>query len=329
MNEIITTSPDSLTSPNPLLQLVGEVCAMLGSKTSIRLYSSQLTRFLNWVSRSGNEPLSRSLVAAYLAAERESGKTPSSLRLAKAAIMRLAAEAEVRGLISERELQGIRNIELPRSSGARLGNWLSLADAKRLRELPNPQTIAGKRDRAVFALLLGCGLRREEAASLTWDQYQTREGRQIFADILGKGHRLRSLPVPAWAAAELDIWRAEIARLDPNYGSNGERCYVLRRIQRDWKVVRVPPTPSASPILGPGLTAMGVWWIVKSYSEELGVEIRPHDLRRTLASLMEERGVNLLQIQLTLGHANLRTTERYLGQLKIGPGLAGVDQVAL
>jgi hypothetical protein len=45
----------------------------------------------------------------------------------------------------------------------------------------------------------------------------------------------------------------------------------------------------------------------------LGIEAAPHDCGRTFAKLALKGGARLVQIQLNLGHATIRTTERYLG----------------
>ncbi|GAG07081.1 unnamed protein product [marine sediment metagenome] len=45
----------------------------------------------------------------------------------------------------------------------------------------------------------------------------------------------------------------------------------------------------------------------------MGIVIAPHDLRRTFAKLAHGGGSGLDQIQLSLGHASIKTTEKYLG----------------
>jgi integrase len=59
--------------------------------------------------------------------------------------------------------------------------------ASELLNAPYPSTLKGKRDRAILALLIGCGLRRAELLSLEIDQIQQREGRWVIPDLLGKG----------------------------------------------------------------------------------------------------------------------------------------------
>ena len=78
----------------------------------------------------------------------------------------------------------------------RAGNWLTRDQAETLLSAP-PSTLMGLRDRAVLGLLIGCGLRRDELANLTFAHLQQREGRWVIVDIIGKGRRVRTVPVRA------------------------------------------------------------------------------------------------------------------------------------
>jgi integrase len=159
--------------------------------------------------------------------------------------------------------------------------------------LPDPETVKGKRDRAILALLLGCGLRRDELVRLPVEAIQQREGRWVILDLLGKGRRRRTIPVPSWVKAWIDKWTTEAGVT--------EGC-VFRAINKGGRVY------------GNGLTANVIWSIVQGYVAKIGVpKLAPHDLRRTCAKLCRAAGGNLEQIQLLLGHASIATTERYLG----------------
>ena len=57
-------------------------------------------------------------------------------------------------------------------------------------------------------MLVGCGLRREELAKLKIEEVQQRDGRWCVVVIVGKGNRVRTVPMPAWAKAAIDEWTA-------------------------------------------------------------------------------------------------------------------------
>ena len=66
--------------------------------------------------------------------------------------------------------------------------------------------------------------------------------------------------------------------------------------------------------VGPGpLGAQSIFETVATYGDRIGVRITPHDLRRTFAKLAHQGRAPLEQIQISLGHASIQTTERYLG----------------
>jgi site-specific recombinase XerD len=78
---------------------------------------------------------------------------------------------------------GILRIKGLKSKGVRVGNWLSLRQAQSLLSAPNVNTLKGQRDRAILAVLLGCGLRRSEAAALTCVHLRQLDGRWCIVDL--------------------------------------------------------------------------------------------------------------------------------------------------
>lgn len=62
------------------------------------------------------------------------------------------------------------------------------------------------------------------------------------------------------------------------------------------------------------MTPRGIFEVVQRCGDEIGApKLAPHDLRRTFAKLAHKGRSGLEQIQLSLGHASITTTERYLG----------------
>ena len=179
------------------------------------------------------------------------------------------------------------------SKGVRLGNWLTAKQAQALLNAPDATTNKGLRDRAILAVLLGCGLRRSEVAALTFRHIQQRHGRWCIVDLVGKHGRVRTVPIPTWVKVAIDMWAvaAEISE-----GS------VFRSVNRGGQVRET------------ALNEKVVWQLIRPYAEAAGVAgIAPHDCRRTCAKLCRAAGGELEQIQMLLGHASVQTTERYLG----------------
>ena len=158
---------------------------------------------------------------------------------------------------------------------------------------PDITTVGGLRDRAILAVLLGCGLRRSEVAALTFTHLQQRDGRWCIVDLVGKHGRVRTTPMPTWVKVAIDAWTS---------ASDIADGHVFRPVNRGGRVT------------GDRLGEKVVWQMLKKYAAEVGFpDIAPHDLRRTCAKLCRAAGGELEQIQMLLGHASVQTTERYLG----------------
>jgi integrase len=101
-------------------------------------------------------------------------------------VRQLAYEAADAGLLSPELAAGIHRVKGVRKLGSRLGNWLTAEEASALWQLPDGQTLTGKRNRAILAILLGCGLRRRELAELAMERLQRREDRWAIVDLIGR-----------------------------------------------------------------------------------------------------------------------------------------------
>jgi site-specific recombinase XerD len=127
------------------------------------------------------------------------------------AVRKLAAEATDNGLLAPELASGIARIKGVKTVGVRVGNWLSLLQAQALLNAPDVRTRKGLRDRAMFATLLGCGLRRSELANLTVKHIQQRDSRWCVVDLVGKHGRVRTVPMPSWVKTAIDAWTAGAA----------------------------------------------------------------------------------------------------------------------
>ena len=218
---------------------------------------------------------------------------PGTINLRLGAVRRRGYEAADCGLLSADLAAGIRRVKGVKKLGVRLGNWLTAEQGQRLWQVSDKERPKGRRDRALLALLLACGLRRHEAVALRLDHLQQREDHWAIVDLLGKAGHVRTIPVPGWVKCELQEW-LNAAAID--------RGKLFRRVNEAGKTS------------GDGMTEKSVWHFVKESAKSLGLDkLAPHDLRPTCARLCHASGGELEQIQFLLGHMSVQTTERYLG----------------
>jgi len=292
--ELATTQQGGeLVTADERAELVALATDGLDSPHSRRAYERAVLDFLAWWAGQGRPALSKAVVQSYRAHLVDAGLAPATVNLRLAAIRKLATEAADNALTDPTLAQGVARVKGVRTAGTRTGNWLTREEAQELLQAPNLTRLKGLRDRAILAVLLGCGLRRSEVAALTFDHIQQREGRWVIVDLVGKGARVRTVPMPSWTKAAIDEWATAAAI---------ESGCVFRPVRKD------------DALSGESLSAQAVADVVRAYGRELGHDrLAAHDLRRTFAKLAHNGGGDLAQIGLSLGHASIRTTERYLG----------------
>ncbi|MDD7443017.1 MAG: tyrosine-type recombinase/integrase [Sutterellaceae bacterium] len=145
------------------------------------------------------------------------------------------------------------------------------------------------RDHAIICLLLGCGLRRAEAAGLEL-------GRVDLADnsirVIGKGDKERKVFMIPQVKAALEAWLRV-------RGTEGR--YVFGQF---FKGERFDPS-------GP-LTPHSVGQIVQNYRRAAGLSnLTTHDLRRTFATRLLSNNVDISTVKNMMGHSSVVTTSMY------------------
>ena len=139
----------------------------LRSPESKRGYRHAIDEFIQWYCSEPRLSFNKIVVTPLPHFPRESaarGGTTINGRLA--AVRRLAYEAADAGLLSPELAAGIRRVERCQEVGREAWELAHGEEARRFWQSPAPNTLKGKRDRAILAVLLGCGLRRRELADL-------------------------------------------------------------------------------------------------------------------------------------------------------------------
>jgi site-specific recombinase XerD len=278
---------------NEWLRLKSLVLDSVSSPITRRVYNLGLDEFFEWYGREPRPGFTKETVSAWRVSLEARGLGAVSINVRITAVRKLAVEAADNGLLAPELANGITRVKGVASKGIRLGNWLSVKQAQTMLNALDVTTTKGLRDRAILAVLLGCGLRRSEVARLTVGHVQQRDGRWCIVDLVGKHGRVRTIPMPTWVKVATDAWTSSAAIIDG---------FVFRPVNR------------AGQAHNAGLSEKVVWQLLQEYATVAGVPgIAPHDLRRSCAKMCRAAGGELEQIQLLLGHASVQTTERYLG----------------
>jgi site-specific recombinase XerD len=166
--------------------------------------------------------------------------------------------------------------------------------------------ITDLRDRAMFMLMLRCGLRVQEVAELTVDavEYQRR---QIFV-FHGKG------------AKDRVVYMSEDAR-------SALLAYLAKRSSKSRGLFLV----QKGPMRGKPISVRGIQKRIEYYARESGLSVSCHRLRHTMATQLLNADADLATIQDLLGHGQITTTQRYcrVANLKVQRDYYKAMQVVL
>jgi integrase len=266
-------------SPKPVLKLPdleqskSAVLNSLTSRGSQRSYGHAIREFINRYCSEPRLAFNKTVVTRYRINLEQAQYASSTINLRLAAIRRLAYEAADCGLLSPGRAAGIPRVKGVKKHGRRIGNWLTADQGKRLLAAFGGEDLRSKRDYAMTAVLLGCGLRRAGVARLTVEDLQQREEHWV------------KVAVDRWLTAA-GISTGQLFRAINKANRIGTSGFSPKVI---WGVVKA------------GSSKCGL------------DRVAPHDLRRTCARPCHEAGGELEQIQFLLGHGSVQTTVRYLG----------------
>ncbi len=268
------------------------------SPNTIRNYASDLALFAEHLADHGSsvssvDEISRLTIREFMAEGRRRGLAQPTLARRLSALREfLDYLVRVEGLASN----PARNVATPKIP-KKLPPVMNAEDANRLidqvrfdaKRDRNPQSVL--RDRVIFELLYGAGLRVSELVGLNVSDLDLRER---WIRVRGKGRKERQVPFGQRAAEALDRYLEARAKLQP------------------------PPDEGALFVHRWGgslrrLTARSVALILKKYAEDLKGDpsLHPHSLRHAFATHLLSEGADLRAIQELLGHASLSTTQRY------------------
>lgn len=277
-------------SPNPFEPLVDQFLSAtvfesgLAEKT-VSAYAADIrvyTEFLAGAGRSDPNDVTRDLVLEHLLALKRDGLVAKSLARHLSAIRRFHRFLRDENIVGHDVTE---TFETPRA-GRSLPHVLSREEVERLLRAPDPESEFYARDTALLEVFYACGLRISELAKLRLNQVSLEEG---AVRILGKGSKVRLVPLGDMAIKRLQIWLQDREAMKPLDDS----VFISKRRK--------------------GMARSTVWRIIKNHARAANIRqnVTPHMLRHSFATHMLDNGADLRAVQEMLGHADIATTQIY------------------
>jgi integrase/recombinase XerD len=258
------------------------------SKNTREAYRRDLARLIEYATMKGiADPtaLSPKLLREYVYYLKDLGLAPASIRRSISATRTYFKFLLGEGLLPKDPSE---KLETPKAWRT-LPEVLTVAEVEKLLSSPKIDEPLAFRDRALFELAYGAGLRVSEWITLQVRDLALEEG---LVRVFGKGSKERLVPLGRRAIGSVATYLAELRpRLD-----KGESKGVLFLNAR-----------------GTPLSRMGAWKILKQHVDRSGItkHVSPHTLRHSFATHLLEGGADLRAVQEMLGHASIATTQIY------------------
>ena len=277
------TQPPESDAPESIAQFLRSLEVRGMSPATRRSYASDLAQLREWSDARGLAfaGFDRGGVRAFAADLGRRGYAPATLARKLSTVRSFCRFLTERGVLAADPAQYLPGPRRRR----RLPHSLRPAEIDAICDAVRGSDAFALRDRLVFELLYGCGLRVSELAGIDLEDIDRSEG---WLRVRGKGRKERQVPLPGKAKAALERYLAE------------------RPVMRDEHALLLNHR-------GGRLTDRGVRGIVKLYAAFLAGDssIHPHSFRHAYATHLLANGADLRAIQELLGHARLSTTQKY------------------
>lgn len=228
------------------------------------------------------------LIKKHLTARNCSGATVNLYLNAFKAVAKAAWSQDYLPQSAYLKIQAIKAVKYQRLPK---GRSLNTKECRALLKACEDGTKAGVRDKAIFALMFGCGLRRAEVVSLKMSNWDC--SRRSFT-FIGKGNKERIVFLPKTLDSVIDKW------------------VEVRGVGQEVFFPRVCPGAKEDSFIFKEMLSGSIYRILQKRATLAGLgKVKPHDLRRTFATTMLANGCDVFVLQRAMGHASVNTTSMY------------------
>lgn len=286
MDEAVKLSPDAIR-----LYLAANTSSLRTTAT-IRTYRRQLECLDRFCDGKDLARYREGDLAGYC---RHGNPAPRTVSLRRTVLKQFFRWARRAGLTSTDPSLDLDDLVKVKVKTLRPGNWLTEPQVKALLAGCD-DSIVGRRDRVLLTLGFNTGLRVSEITGLTWDAIDLQAGRLA---VIGKGEKAAVLGLSQGLSEALRAWRADCAS-----GPVVPRIRSIGNFQDDRRWELCP---------GIRLGTSGAGKVLRARGETIGVPyLAPHDMRRSLAGILQAKGYSIEAISEVLRHDSIATTQAYL-----------------
>src|SRR5215210_2695417 len=290
---------DTTPSPHALLteaeRLVAVYLRTLSSPQTVKTYNTELTLFISFLEDELGKGLG-DLTAEDISLYREHliGAYAAATAAKKLAVLRRFLIFTYMAGATTVNPESLRFFA--KSPSVRQDPAYNVLNEEELSSMLNAARASNYRDYVMLAVMAGCGLREAELVGLRIGDFREVAVDQVLLRVLGKGAKVRNVPISP------DLWR-----LIQRYVLLTERSFTSHPDSR--KPLFLSREGKDKP-----LTTRSVQNIVKKYVRAAAITkaISPHSIRHTVGTNMAMNEAPLLVIQQFLGHADPKTTMRYI-----------------
>jgi len=272
------------------------------SAHTLRAYGNELKRFAEYVGPEiGWKEIDHVSIRGFLAHLHGSGLSKVSVARALAALRSMYKWLAREGVVQQNPAKLVATPKLPQ----KLPRVPTMEELNGVMDSEIGDSAAfPERDRAIFELLYGCGLRNSELVGIELGDIEDANGVIL---VRGKGKKQRYVPLEGAAAEALKAYREARQKLLNAAGTSTRKLFINQR--------------------GGPITSRSVRRIVKQIAVAKGLpqDVHPHTLRHAFGTHMLTEGADLRAIQELLGHERLSTTQKYT-QLSITHIMAVYDK---
>jgi integrase/recombinase XerC len=258
------------------------------SEHTLRAYRNELGRFAEYLGPGGRwKEIDHITIRGFLSHLHGCGLSKVSVARGLAALRSMYKWLGREGIVAQNPAKLVSAPRLPK----RLPRIPTMEEINGLLNTEMPESAAfPERDRAIFELLYGCGLRNSELVGTELNDIEEANGVIL---IRGKGKKQRYMPLEGAAAEALAAYREARQKVLNATRRKTSRLFINHR--------------------GGPLTTRSVGRIVKQIAISRGLppDMHPHTLRHAFGTHMLTEGADLRAIQELLGHERLATTQRY------------------